>query len=432
MMRKRLFQIIAGTMLLAGATTLFSSCETNEGDDEFGEMPESGKVGGYTMSSMDGAGGDGYGDAGGEGGEAGPQGVNSQAGVVTAGEWCDLLYWPYWSKLMQGDNYGDKADYWKFYTNNRVAVLVTDASGKAVAGVSVKLQREDGNKPSWEAVTDNHGEASCWVGLYQQEMVNASSLRIIVDGQQMKDAPVLCPWDSLQGNEALAKVSEKCVNHYVITPKKTPKQQADIAFIVDATGSMSDEINFLKNDLEDIINKTASLHSDIKMRTAALFYRDEDDEYLTRHSNFTDRLDKTREFVSEQSAMGGGDYPEAVHTALEKMLQNLSWDNDARTRLAFLILDAPAHHQTDVISSLQKSVQQCARQGIRLIPVAASGVDKNTEFMLRFFAIATGGTYVFLTNDSGVGNSHIAASVGPYEVEQLNSLIVRLISHYTE
>ena len=67
-----------------------------------------------------------------------------------------------------------------------------------------------------------------------------------------------------------------------------------------------------------------------------------------------------------------------------------------------------------------------------MIPVAASGVDKNTEFMLRFFAVTTGGTYVFITNDSVVGNDHIAASVGKYEVEQLNRLIIRLIDYYTE
>ena len=52
--------------------------------------------------------------------------------------------------------------------------------------------------------------------------------------------------------------------------------------------------------------------------------------------------------------------------------------------------------------------------------------------MLRFFAITTGGTYVFITDDSGVGNSHIKASVGHYEVEQLNDLIIRLINYYTE
>lgn len=130
--------------------------------------------------------------------------------------------------------------------------------------------------------------------------------------------------------------------------------------------------------------------------------------------------------------MLAGEYPEAVHTALEKMLQQLSWNSKARTRLAFLILDAPAHYEQGIISSLQQSVKTCAKMGIRLIPVAASGVDKNTEFMLRFFAITTGGTYVFITDDSGVGYSHIKASVGDYKVEQLNNLIIRIIDYYTE
>ena len=121
-----------------------------------------------------------------------------------------------------------------------------------------------------------------------------------------------------------------------------------------------------------------------------------------------------------------------MHTALERMLQNLSWDDNARTKLVFLVLDAPAHHENDIISSLQHSIEICAQKGIRIIPVAASGTDKNTEFMLRFFAIATGGTYVFLTDHSGVGNPHMAASVGEYEVELLNELLIRLIEYYTE
>ena len=97
-----------------------------------------------------------------------------------------------------------------------------------------------------------------------------------------------------------------------------------------------------------------------------------------------------------------------------------------------MLLDAPAHHNADVIASLQKSIAKYAARGIRLIPVAASGVDKNTEFMLRFFSAATCGTYVFITNHSGIGNDHIEATVGDYEVESLNELIARLIVKYTK
>jgi hypothetical protein len=46
--------------------------------------------------------------------------------------------------------------------------------------------------------------------------------------------------------------------------------------------------------------------------------------------------------------------------------------------------------------------------------------------------ISTNGTYVFVTDDSGVGNSHLEPSVGEYEVEFLNDLMVRLIDEYME
>ena len=97
-----------------------------------------------------------------------------------------------------------------------------------------------------------------------------------------------------------------------------------------------------------------------------------------------------------------------------------------------MLLDAPAHHNTDVINSLHSSIANYAKNGILLIPIAASGADKNTEFMLRFFAISTGGTYVFITDNSGVGGQHTEPSVGKFQVEKLNELIVRLIKFYTE
>ena len=408
--------LVVSSLFLLATITVFMACSKDSYGPDY-DGPYS-----YEMASGEGA----YDYLGGKSGNGGNgNGDNTPAGIVTAGEWSDLMHWQFWSGLMQSEDFADKSDYWQFYTNNRVAVKVIDNKGNAVAGVSVKLLRSSdaGKSPLWEAVTDNHGLAECWVGLFQKETAPSSDLSVSIDDKLMDGHPKLCPWDSL---------GQAPVNQYVYTKKPATIPTADIAFVVDATGSMGDEIEFLKNDLEYIINKVESDQPVVTMRTAAVFYRDEGDEYVTRHSNFSENLSVTREFIAKQRADGGNDYPEAVHTAFECMLQNLSWNAHARTRLAFLILDAPAHHEESIIHSLQQSVTLCARQGIRLIPVAASGVDKNAEFMLRFFAVATGGTYVFLTNDSGVGNDHIAATVGDYEVEQLNNLIVRLINYYTE
>lgn len=422
-MKTTKFLSVTSAFLLLAVGIVVTSCST--GGDETDSLSstgfDKGTTYGYDVSgSSDGGsynGGNAYGS----------QDANTQAGIVTAGEWNDLDHWPFWSALMDGGEYADKSAYWECYTNHRVAIEVTDKAGNKQAGVPVKLLRTSGEKTTtlWETITDCHGHADCWVSLWQKsESTDASTLRVDVAGRLMDGQPVVCAWDSL---------GQLTINRYVCDNASTVvQQQADIAFVVDATGSMLDEINFLKSDLQDIIGKVETLRPAMKIRTAALFYRDEGDEYVTRLSDFADDVTTTADFVSNQKADGGGDYPEAVHTALDHMLQKLSWSDAARTRLTFLILDAPAHHEPDVIRSLQKSVQQCARQGIRLIPVAASGVDKNTEFMLRFFAVVTGGTYVFLTNDSGVGNDHIKATVGDYEVEQLNNLIIRLIEHYTE
>jgi len=405
--------------LLAAAA--ISSCTVSDDlDDSFPEGP---KGEGYDPSSY----GERTDDGGdvptpGEGGEGeGESTGNGQAGRVTAGEWNDLNHWTFWSNLMTGQEYSEMSGYWKFWTNNRVAFRVSDKEGKPISGVTLSLER--GGSVIWTAVTDNRGRADGWIGLTQKEE-KPTGISLRINGKDWEGTPAITTWDTTE--------QQLQMNEIVLEGVSPAAEKADIAFIVDATGSMGDEIAFLKEDLLDILKKVDALQSSVTFRTGALFYRDEGDDYVTRTNDFTTDFSKTTAFIAKQDANGGGDYPEAVHTALEVGLQQLSWDENAKTRLAFMLLDAPAHHRDDVIQSLQKSIPLYAKQGIRIIPIAASGVDKSTEFMLRFFAVTTGGTYVFITNDSGIGGDHIAASVGDYEVELLNELIVRLIKEYTD
>ena len=343
-----------------------------------------------------------------------------QAGVLTAGEWNDLGHWDFWSNLMTSQEYGGMSEHWGLYTARRVAVRVADAAGKRLPAVRVTL--EQGRKTVWSTLTDNLGEASLWIDPFHAQ-AGMDNLVVTVDGKPQASAPKVSSWNVQQ--------VEADVNFYVIGNAKEAQKRADIAFIVDATGSMGDEINFLKKDLENILNRVKGGQGDIELRTGTVFYRDEGDDYLTRHSDFTGDYGKTVNYIKQQQAGGGGDLPEAVHTALEAGLQDLHWNLSARARIAFLILDAPAHqdHQ-GVVESLQKSVETYAAMGIKLIPVFCSSPSKECEFMCRFFAVLTGGTYVFLTDDSGVGGDHIEASVGDFQVEPLNDLLVRLIAKY--
>ncbi len=397
-------------MLLAG----LAACSKGDYFEGDGDIADKGY---YGYAEIAGGPGDG-GVAPGEGTGTGDN--QDHSGVVTAGEWNDLDNWNFWSGLMTGDDYKDMASYWGFYTSGRVAVEVTSDGTAPVVGAKVDLVRS--GKAIWSAVTDKFGRAELFVDFFQKGDPDASSLSVTIDGKAQEGPVEISAYDT----QSMHKV-----NKFTVTPTVTPADIVDIAFVVDATGSMFDEIDFLKSDLKSILDKVAEMETTTTIRTAALFYRDEGDEYVTKYNDFSKKFDDTIKFIDKQRASGGGDYPEAVHTALDVTLNELKWDNSARAHLVFMLLDAPAHQDHDgVLDSLHSSMEKYAAKGIKIIPVAASGVDKNTEFMCRFFAISTGGTYVFLTNDSGVGGDHITPSVGQYQVEKLNELIVRLITKY--
>ena len=344
----------------------------------------------------------------------GQGGIQPQGGLVTAGEWNDLDNWAFYQKTLMKEPFKGFPDDWQMYTNHRIAVAIT-TKNKPAANATVTLFRND--TPIWTTKTDNLGRAELWVGAFQKEKeLNTTLLRLKVNEQ----------WVST------AAISETQVNRIALDETlPSPTNQVQIAFMVDATGSMGDELEFLKMDLKKVINEVQKTNTQLKISTATVFYRDEGDEYVVKHSPFTEDINQTTEFISQQRADGGGDFPEAVDKALVQLNQ-LQWQPEARTRIAFLVLDAPPHNKPAVISSIQYSVKTAAASGIKLIPVVASGIDKTTEFLMRFIAMYTNGTYVFITDHSGIGNKHLEPSVGEYQVEKLSDLMVRLIKKYSE
>jgi hypothetical protein len=200
---------------------------------------------------------------------------------------------------------------------------------------------------------------------------------------------------------------------------------------VDATGSMGDEIEYLKTELLDVIGRAKSRNPGLAFRMGTVFYRDQSDAYITKSSGLSPDIAKTVEFIKKQYADGGGDYPEAVHSALEEAIFSQKWSENAIARICFLVLDASPHQSPEVNASLQKSIREAARLGIRIVPVAASGIQKDTEFLMKFFGLATNGTYIFLTDHSGIGGKHLEPTSDEYKVEPLNELLVRLITEYT-
>lgn len=64
----------------------------------------------------------------------------------------------------------------------------------------------------------------------------------------------------------------------------------DLVFVVDTTGSMTDELEWLTRDLEKIVQSARSAAPGIDVGQGLSLYRDEGDDYLVRNLGFTHRL----------------------------------------------------------------------------------------------------------------------------------------------
>lgn len=202
-------------------------------------------------------------------------------------------------------------------------------------------------------------------------------------------------------------------------------QRLDLALVIDTTGSMGDELEYLKVEIDSIAAEVHRMFPNVDQRYALIVYRDQGDQYVTRTFDFTGSLDDFRSTLSEQFASGGGDYPEAVHLALEQA-GRLSWRDRDTARVMFLVGDAPPHDEH--LRQTLNGVLALKAKGVRVFPVAASGVDLKAEFVMRATAFLTLGQYLFLTDHSGVGNPHAKPHVPEYTVEHLNRLMIRMIA----
>ncbi len=338
------------------------------------------------------------------------------AGILTAGEIHDFSKWEMWQDI-SSVALSSWEEYWDVKMKDRFTLQLMNEDGKPVIDAEVSLINE-GNS-IWKAKTDNTGKAELWANL-QDELVSPDALLKMEVRYRGK-----------KHNIDQVSYFKDGVNHLTIDAKCEVPNMVDLMWVVDATGSMGDEINYLKVELNDVIQQVKANNKDLEINMGSVFYRDEGDAYLTRQTEFSKDINKTIDFIKEQGADGGGDTPEAVEEALEVAIEKMKWTKNARARMLFLVLDAPPHQEPEVLEKLWRLNKLAASKGIRIIPITGSGIDKSVEYLMRAMALSTNGTYVFLTDHSGVGGEHIEPTTDDYDVEFLNDLLVRLIDQNT-
>lgn len=338
----------------------------------------------------------------------------ARSGVLTGGEVNDFTKIVFWTDLVSKEMNTYKTA-WKFSPEGRYTVQLKDQNGLPLADAQVRLLNQQ--KLLFETRTDNSGQAELWASTTLDSALNELKLKIEVDYKGQKKT-------------VRAKGFNQGLNHITLETVCEQSQDVDIAFVIDATGSMGDEIHFLKEELNEIIFQSKVINPSLNFRFANTFYRDFGEEYVVKQQNFTRILSESADFISNQFAAGGGDYEEAVDMALDSAITGLDWSKTARARILFLVLDAPPHNTERGRKKLDELMRKAAQQGIRIVPLAASGINKSTEYLMRCLALGTNGTYLYLSNHSGVGNPHIEPSADSLKVEKLSSLMTRVITNY--
>ncbi len=203
------------------------------------------------------------------------------------------------------------------------------------------------------------------------------------------------------------------------------KTTLDVAIVLDVTGSMGDEIAFLQAEIGAIRTSIATKYPSAAQRWSLVAYRDRNEPTFIEVVDFNTDVSKFTNALSAQHAAGGGDFPEAPDAALAAA-RTLQWrgGND-NARLVFWVADAP--HHAEYATGMADAVRGLRAQKVHVYPVASSGVDLFTEMTMRETAQFTGGRYVFLTDDSGIGNSHLEPRVPCYFVTKLDKAITRMI-----
>lgn len=236
-----------------------------------------------------------------------------------------------------------------------------------------------------------------------------------------------------QHGTAFLRRGQKSAIELVLNTAATPQRaRLDLVFLIDATGSMGDEIGKLKASLRSIANEVAQLPSRPDTCFGLVAYRDRGDAFLVRRHDFTNDLGAFQSVLDALQANGGGDYPEAMNEALHETVHRLSWRGTGATRMVVLLADAPPHLDYGG-PQYDENMMAALGKGIKVFSVGASGLDKQGEYIQRQIAQYTGGRFVFLTyreasNPASGPGRETVHDVSNYSVQTLDRLIVRLVS----
>ncbi|MCI2399592.1 vWA domain-containing protein [Aliiroseovarius subalbicans] len=332
----------------------------------------------------------------------------ARARVLTAGDIDDTLNLGAFSRFVSKGRAETRLPSANF-TRPMLARL-TGPDGQPAPGLRVTLSRPGAAQPFYDGYSGVDGMVTVFPALHGAGGLSRADLKVFPDAQGQVVTQRIASGN--RRNVALPFAGGWSPDFL------------DLAFVVDTTGSMADELAWLTKELSSIVSRARRRAPGVDIRYGLIVYRDDGDAYVVRNFGFTKSQSQMRSWLRTQQAAGGGDYPEAAAEALMAGA-NLPWRRGKGERLMFHIADAPPHDR-DARAYLT-AARAATQKGVQIFGLGASGVARESEYLMRQASAQSGGRYLFLTDDSGVGYGHAEPTISCYQVTKLNSLMVRVL-----
>lgn len=169
----------------------------------------------------------------------------------------------------------------------------------------------------------------------------------------------------------------------------SPTRPVDVMFVVDATGSMTPDLQGVHGVLAEIVGSASSFGPDARFGVSA--FRDVGETFVTHTFNLTDDETAIRDALDDLQTGGGGDTPDAIGAGLADAIGKPGWRPHA-TRVVVLFTDSPPRVEGGAMDPLIQPVLDIAnREGVTIVTVAVPGADPRVELALRELAAGTGG-----------------------------------------
>lgn len=338
-----------------------------------------------------------------------------RAPSLTAGEVDDNALFEKYLRYEKGYQAG--GDVHRFDPRERYVIRVVDPGGRGVPDALVTLA-----SPSAPEVP-----------LFRGRTTAAGKLVFFPEAYGLSSSGRLTLTASKNGDKATETVSRRPAGGtWTLSLKKPWIRQAgmplDVLFVVDTTGSMSEEIDRIRDTIQEVSRRIRDLQGNPKLRLGIVLYRDRGDDYLTKRLPFTGDVNAFESALQDVRAGGGADNPEDINSALQQAVEAMNWYDGEALRLLFLIADAPPHLDYGQEYDYFLGARRAVEKGIKIFAVSTSGMDDVGEHVFRQIALLTLGRFVFITKGGPAGTTPHHVDRSDFSVENLDDLIVRLVS----